>query len=48
MNRAEYVTSSVKIEPHINTEIYKKALDSLIVEYPNEKDFKALRASFKS
>ena len=48
MNRAEYVTSSMKIEPHINTEIYKKALDSLIVEYPNEKDFKALRASFKS
>ena len=48
MNRAEYLTSSVKIEPHISTEIYKKALDSLIIEYPNEKDFKALKGSFKS
>ncbi|MGD0232091.1 MAG: metal ABC transporter substrate-binding protein, partial [Syntrophorhabdales bacterium] len=48
MNRAEYVTSAISIERHINTEIYKKALDSLIIEHPAEKDFKALKASFRA
>ncbi len=48
MNNAEYVTPTTKIEPHISTEIFRKALESLITEYPNEKDFKALKASFKA
>lgn len=32
--------SNVKIEDHINTKIYKKALDSLIKDYPNSQFFK--------
>jgi NitT/TauT family transport system substrate-binding protein len=48
MNRAEYVISTTRIEPHISTEIFRKALESLIIEHPNEKDFKALKASFKA
>jgi NitT/TauT family transport system substrate-binding protein len=48
MNRAEYVTSTAKIEPHISTEIFRKALESVIIEYPGERDFKALKASFKA
>lgn len=32
--------NNIKIEDHINTSIYKKALDSLIKEYPNSQFFK--------
>ncbi|OPY66139.1 MAG: putative aliphatic sulfonates-binding protein precursor [Syntrophorhabdaceae bacterium PtaU1.Bin034] len=48
MNDAGYISSKEKIESHINTEIFRKALDQLIKEYPNEKDYKALKASFKA
>ena len=48
MNKAGYISSTDKIEAHISTEIFRKALDGLIKEYPNEKDYKALKASFRS
>lgn len=32
--------TTIKIEDHINTEIYKKALDSLIEDYPDSQFFK--------
>ena len=32
--------TKVQIEDHINTEIYKKALDSLIKDYPDSQFFK--------
>ena len=48
MNDAEYISSAKKIESYINTETYRKALDGLIRDYPNEKDYKALKAAFRA
>jgi len=48
MNRAGYVSSHENVEAHISTEIFRKALEGLIKEYPNEKDYKALRAAFRT
>jgi NitT/TauT family transport system substrate-binding protein len=48
MNNADYISSTKNVESHINTEIFRKALDGLIREYPNDKDYKALKASFKA
>jgi NitT/TauT family transport system substrate-binding protein len=48
MNNAGYISSTEKIEPHISTEIFRKALDGLIKEYPNQKDYKALKAGFRA
>jgi NitT/TauT family transport system substrate-binding protein len=48
MNNADYISSAKKIESYINTETFQKALDGLIKEYPNEKDYKALKTSFKA
>ena len=48
MNRAGYITSTEKVETHITTEVFRKALEGLIKEYPNEKDYKALKASFRT
>lgn len=42
-----YITDTeVKVEDHINTEIYKKALDSLIKDYPDSQFFKAKLVQF--
>ncbi|MEL7566566.1 MAG: ABC transporter substrate-binding protein [Dehalobacterium sp.] len=38
--------TSIKVEDHINTEIYKKALDSLIKDYPDSQFFKDKLAQF--
>jgi NitT/TauT family transport system substrate-binding protein len=48
MNRAGYISSTQNVADHIVTDIYRKALDGLINEYPNEKDFKSLKAAFKA
>lgn len=48
MNNAGYISSTLKIEDHVSTEIFRKALDSLIKEYPKEKDYRALKDSFRS
>jgi len=48
MNKAGYVTSTANIDAHISTEIFRKALEGLLKEYPNQKDYKALKASFKA
>ena len=39
--------SNVKVEDHINTVIYKKALDSLVKDYPNSQFFKDRLVQFK-
>lgn len=39
--------NTIKIEDHINTEIYKKALDSLIKDYPDSKFFKEKLTQFE-
>lgn len=39
--------TDVKIEDHINTAIYKKALDSLLKDYPDSQFFKAKLEQFK-
>jgi len=41
------VDTDVQIEEHINTDIYKKALDSLIEDYPDSQFFKDKLAIFK-
>ena len=48
MNKAGYISSHENVEAHISTEIFRKALEGLIREYPNEKDYKALKASFRT
>ncbi len=48
MNEAGYIASKVNIESHINTEIFRRALDQLLREYPGEKDYKALKAAFSA
>lgn len=40
--------NNVKIEDHINTVIYKKALDSLIKDYPNSQFFKDKLVQFNA
>ncbi|MDF2928417.1 MAG: nitrate transporter substrate-binding protein [Anaerospora sp.] len=41
MNNFGYIKdNNIKIEDHINTRIYKKALDSLLKDYPNSQFFK--------
>lgn len=39
--------NTIKIEDHINTEIYKKALESLIKDYPDSKFFKEKLTQFE-
>jgi NitT/TauT family transport system substrate-binding protein len=48
MNTAGYISSTQNIADHIATEIYRKALDGLINEYPNEKDFRSHTTAFKA
>lgn len=47
MNKAGYISSDIKIENHINTDIYKNALDGLLKQQPEEAVYKKLSADFK-
>jgi NitT/TauT family transport system substrate-binding protein len=47
MNKSGYITSDLKIEDHINTSIYKKALNSVLKQYPEDETFNKLKANFK-
>ena len=40
------IKDEVNIEDHINTEIYKKALDSLVEDYPDSEFFKTKQEEF--
>jgi len=47
MKKEQYITSDINIENHINTELYKNALDSVIKQYPDDEVYKELKAQFK-
>jgi NitT/TauT family transport system substrate-binding protein len=46
MNRAGYISSSEKIENHINTDIYKTALDNVLKQEPNDPTYEKLKSQF--
>jgi len=48
MNKSGYISSPVKIEDHINTDIYKNALEKLLKQYPDDAVYKKLSADFKA
>lgn len=47
MNKAGYISSDIKIEEYINTNIYKNALDQILKKYPDDETYKKLKAEFK-
>jgi NitT/TauT family transport system substrate-binding protein len=47
MNKVGYISSGLKIEDHINTEIFKNALDSVLKQNPNDAVYQKLKADFK-
>ncbi len=46
MNQTGFVKSDININDHINTDIYKAALDILLKEDPNNKNYKKLAEEF--
>ncbi|MDS1030218.1 ABC transporter substrate-binding protein [Bacillota bacterium LX-D] len=47
MKQIGYITSDENIDNHINTAIYKNALESVLKRYPNDETYKKLKADFK-
>ena len=47
MREVGYAAEDYPIEKHINTEVYRQALDEIIAENPNDKTYKELDAFFK-
>jgi len=47
MRDVGYVTEDYPVEKHINTEVYRKALDEILAENPNDKTYQELDAFFK-
>ncbi len=47
MNNAGYISSNIKIAEHINTDIYKAAIDKLLSENPNDEIYSKLKADFR-
>lgn len=47
MKKEEYISSNINIENHINTTVYKNALDSILKKYPDDEVYKKLKAEFK-
>ncbi|MCX7771621.1 MAG: ABC transporter substrate-binding protein [Clostridia bacterium] len=47
MNKIGYIKSDINIGDHINTTLYKNALDSVLQQYPDDEIFKQLKADFK-
>jgi len=49
MKKIGYITpeDSLKIEDHINTEIYSNALDRILKDNPDDAVYKQLKADFK-
>ena len=48
MKKADYITSTEAIEPHINTKIYATALTDLSKREPKEKLWASLDKEFRS
>lgn len=47
MNKIGYINSNLNIEDKINLEIYKKAIDSILKENPNDSEYLKLKSEFK-
>jgi NitT/TauT family transport system substrate-binding protein len=47
MNDAGFISSDVNIDTHINTGIYKNALDDILTKYAQDEVYKKLKADFK-
>jgi len=49
MKKIEYIPTddNINIEEHINTQIYKNALNKILEEYPNDPVYNQLKADFK-
>lgn len=48
MNKAGYVASSIDLDQHINTDIYQRALESLLQENPNDSVYQQLKSDFQA
>lgn len=47
MKQIGYITSDVNIEDHINTAVYKNALESVLKSNPKDEIYTKLKADFK-
>jgi len=47
MKQIGYIKSDINIEDHVNTAIYKSALESVLKSSPNDEIYKKLKADFK-
>ena len=47
MKKTGFIESEVEIDEHINTDVYKKALDRMISEDPDNENYKALLNDFE-